>query len=167
MKLTVSSNQIKVRNSPNLDYYVMLVISIALILSAVFFFVPNFLKIAPNFDLSHVFKSQNIVTTVSFFLVTLIGNILPFVLIYQYFTKFNSKIVITDGELFCDGEWVTVVNEIEDIQVVFHFEDDCNHICFITRGEKHLLPMELSEDEAAKLYDEIVKLTGFKKNGSI
>ncbi len=164
MTLTVSTNQIKVRNSPNLDFYVILIISIALILSAVFFFVPNFLKIAPNFDFSNVFKSQNIVTTISFILVTLICNILPLVLVYQFFTKFSSEIMIKEGELFCDNESISKVNEIEDIQVVFHFEDDCSHICFITRGEKHLLPMELSEDEASKLYEEIVKLTGFKKN---
>lgn len=164
MTLTVSTNQIKVRNSPNLDFYVILIISIALILSAVFFFVPNFLKIAPNFDFSNVFKSQNIVTTISFILVTLICNILPLVLVYQFFTKFSSEIMIKKGELFCDNESISKVNEIEDIQVVFHFEDDCYHICFITRGEKHLLPMELSEDEASKLYEEIVKLTDFKKN---
>ena len=164
MTLTVSTNQIKVRNSPNLDFYVILIISIALILSAVFFFVPNFLKIAPNFDFSNVFKSQNIVTTISFILVTLICNILPLVLVYQFFTKFSSEIMIKEGELFCDNESISKVNEIEDIQVVFHFEDDCSHICFITRGEKHLLPMELSEDEASKLYEEIVKLTDFKKN---
>lgn len=164
MTLTVSSNRIKVRNSPNLDFYVILVISIALILSAIFFFVPNFLKIAPNFDFSKIFKSQNIVTTISFILVTLIGNILPIVLIYQFFTKFSSIIELKDGDLYCDKEMITKVDEIDDIQVVFHFEDDCNHVTFISDGERTMLPLELSEEEAKRLHLEIVKLTGFKKD---
>ena len=164
MMLTISSNQIRVRNSPNLDFYVILVISIAVILSAVFFFVPSFLKIVPNFDFSNVFKSQNIVTTISFILVTLLGNILPIILIYQFFTKFSSTIELRNGDLYCDKELITKVDEIDDIQVVFHFEDDCNHVTFISDGERTMLPLELSEEEAKRLHLEIIKLTGFKKD---
>ena len=57
MKLTTYANRIKVRTTPNLDYYVMVAISLALVISAIFFFIPNFLKIIPNNDFSNIFRN--------------------------------------------------------------------------------------------------------------
>jgi len=164
MKLTTYANRIKVRTTPNLDYYVMVAISLALIISAIFFFIPNFLKIIPNNDFSNIFLSQNIVTTVSFLLVTILGNVMPILVIVQYFNKFKTNIAIKDGILFCDEEEIATIGQIDDIQIVFHFEDDCYHLNFISDGEKTQLPIELTQEEANSLYAEVVQLTNFKRD---